>query len=67
MPGSLLSKILKYISYIIYLKCILYYYYIYIEGKCECCSVMSDSVIPWTVASQAPLSMEFFRQKYWGR
>jgi len=29
------------------------------------CSVMSDSVIPWTVAHQDPLSMEFFRQEYW--
>ena len=28
------------------------------------CSVMSDSVIPWTVAHEAPLSMGFFRQKY---
>ena len=28
-------------------------------------SVMSDSVIPWTVAHQAPLSMEFCTQKYW--
>ena len=26
---------------------------------------MSDSVIPWTVAYQAPLSMEFSRQEYW--
>ena len=26
---------------------------------------MSDSVTPWTVAHQAPLSMEFFRQEYW--
>ena len=26
---------------------------------------MSDSAIPWTVARQAPLSMEFFRQEYW--
>ena len=26
---------------------------------------MSDSVIPWTVACQAPLSIEFSRQKYW--
>ena len=31
------------------------------------CSVVSDSVIPWTVAHQAPLSMEFSRQEYWGR
>ena len=22
---------------------------------------------PWTVAQQAPLSMEFFRQEYWSR
>ena len=26
---------------------------------------MSDSVTPWTVAHQAPLSMEFSRQEYW--
>ena len=31
------------------------------------CSVMSDSLIPWTIAHQAPLSMEFSRQEYWGR
>ena len=29
------------------------------------CSVMSDSVTPWTVAHQAPLFMGFSRQKYW--
>ena len=28
-------------------------------------SVMSDSVAPWTVAHQAPLSMGFPRQGYW--
>ena len=26
-------------------------------------SVMSDSAIPWTIARQAPLSMEFPRQE----
>ena len=26
---------------------------------------MSDSVTPWTVAHQAPLSMGFPRQEYW--
>ena len=26
---------------------------------------MSDSESPWTVALQAPLSMEFSRQEYW--
>ena len=29
------------------------------------CSVVSDSATPWTVASQASLSMGFFRQEYW--
>ena len=29
------------------------------------CSVMSDSAAPWTVAYQAPLSMEFPRKEYW--
>ena len=29
------------------------------------CSVVSDSVTPWTVAQQAPLSTEFSRQEYW--
>ena len=28
-------------------------------------SAMSDSATPWTVARQAPLSMEFTRQGYW--
>ena len=28
-------------------------------------SVMFISMIPWTVACQAALSMEFFRQEYW--
>ena len=27
---------------------------------------MSDSVTPWTVAHQTPLSLEFSRQEYWG-
>ena len=27
--------------------------------------VMSDSVNSWTIACQAPLSMEFPRQEYW--
>ena len=28
-------------------------------------SIVSDSVIPWTVACQTPLPMEFSRQEYW--
>ena len=33
---------------------------------CVCaCSVMSNSAAPWTVACQAPLSVEFCRQKYY--
>ena len=31
------------------------------------CSVMSNSVIPWTIAHQAPLGREFSRQEYWSR
>ena len=27
--------------------------------------VVSDTVTPWIVAHQAPLSMGFFRQEYW--
>ena len=30
-------------------------------------SVMSDSATPWSVAHQAPLSMQFSRQEYWSR
>ena len=29
------------------------------------CSVVSDSVTPWTVAHQVPVSMVFPRQEYW--
>ena len=32
---------------------------------CVSCSVVSDFAIPWTVAHQAPLSVEFSRQEYW--
>ena len=33
---------------------------------CVCaCSVVSNSVIPWTVVGQALLSMEFSREEYW--
>ena len=32
---------------------------------CVSRSVVFNSVTPWTVAHQAPLSMEFSRQEYW--
>ena len=37
------------------------------DGCCAVlsCSVVSDSVTPWTVAYQAPPSMGFSRQEYW--
>ena len=45
------------------------------ENAVHCChnytyyvlnhSVVSDSVTPWTVTHQAPLSMGFSRQEYW--
>ena len=34
---------------------------------CVLCLVMWDSVTPWTVACQAPLSMGFSRQEYWSK
>ena len=34
-------------------------------GKPWSCSVVSNSATPWTVAHQAPPSMEFSRQRYW--
>ena len=37
-----------------------------LNWRCVCaCSVMSNSVIQQTAAHQAPLSIEFSRQKYW--
>ena len=33
--------------------------------KSVSCSVVSDSVTPWTIALQAPLPMRFSRQEYW--
>ena len=33
---------------------------------CNVASVVSDSATVWTVALQAPLSMGFSRQEYWG-
>ena len=35
------------------------------ESESVSCSVVSNSATPWTVAHQAPLSMEFSRQEYW--
>ena len=34
---------------------------------CQSLSVVSGFVIPWTVAHQAPLSMDFSRQEYCSR
>ena len=35
------------------------------ESECVRHSVTSDSVTPWSVARQAPLSVEFSRREYW--
>ena len=32
---------------------------------CVSLSIVSNSATPWTVAHQAPLSVEFSRQEYW--
>ena len=36
-----------------------------LESETDSHSVVSDSATTWTVACQAPLFMEFFRQEYW--
>ena len=33
---------------------------------CQVASVVSNSATPWTIACQAPLSMGFSREEYWG-
>ena len=40
-------------------------YYIRVHGRGIPLSRVQLFETPWTVAPQAPLSMEFFRQKYW--
>ena len=39
--------------------------YLFLLLMCVSHSVMSDSATLWTVARQAPLSMEFSRREYW--
>ena len=34
---------------------------------CQVTSVVSDSVMLWTIVHQAPLSMGLSRQEYWSR
>ena len=43
------------------------FFTVWTTRESESHSVLSDSVTPWTVACQAPLSMEFSRQEYWNR
>ena len=54
----------------VYSQCISLDQYIRHSGESESESVsrlvVSDSAIPWSVALQAPLSIEFSRQGYWG-
>ena len=46
-------------------KQLLKLYNIHLETESVSGSVMSDSLLLWTVAHQAPLSMAFSRQEYW--
>ena len=39
--------------------------YYSVECVCVSSSVVSDSLTQGTVARQAPLAMEFYRQEYW--
>ena len=70
------EQTLKHILYYVYIHIhlytyihVLYYiilYYIIYMHSYSVSSVMSDSLQPiWTVAHQAPLSMELSRQEYW--
>ena len=51
------------INYLMYLKC--YSQPQERKSKCQSLSRVQLFVIPWTMACQAPLSMEFCRQEYW--
>ena len=57
-------------AYAIYKHCIIardrcYYHSSFRKVKVFSHLLMSDSVTLWTIAHQAPLSMEFSRQEYW--
>ena len=41
-----------------------FYMVVLVLCLCVCAQLCQDSVTPWTVARQAPLSMEFSRQEY---
>ena len=41
--------------------------YVCVCGGGGACSAVSESATPWTVAHQAPLSMEFSRQEHWSK
>ena len=49
------------------ISCFIYFLLMTLLALCVCVShsVVSDSVTPWTVAHQAPLSKGFSRQEYW--
>ena len=51
----------------LYIKCFpCFFFYGSSLFHCMCvCSVVSNSVTPWTVAHQAPLFMGFLKQEYW--
>ena len=42
-----------------------YYLVVNLSTETVSCSVVFDFAIPWTVACQEALSMEFSRQEYW--
>ena len=57
LSAVLYSYILQYRHLVGFVRCVC---------VCTCVySVVSDSATAWTVAHQAPLSMEISRQEYW--
>ena len=64
LENSICIKILQHIHIGLHM-CVCVYIYTH---KCVCvcvCSVAQLFATPWTLAHQAPLSLEFSRQEYW--
>ena len=57
----------NFVAILWFIRNIYIWLYMCVSAVYSVTSVMSDSVIPWTVARQGPLSMGFSRQEYWNR
>ena len=64
--GSILLYCYIVITILLYCSCSFFFFNIWKSEKWKCQSLSCVFAIPWTIACQTPLSMEFFRQEYWG-